>query len=385
MALNAIKQPRSVYVHVPFCRHRCGYCNFTLIADRDDLVEQYLQAIEIEMSQVEGRPQVDTIYLGGGTPSRLSARSLDYLLKLLDQRFELTAGGEFTIEANPDDLPGEIDSVIRDSKINRISLGVQSFDKEKLRSLDRDHDMSEIESALEATRTIADRFSIDLMFAAPHDSLDLWRSDLERATNCGATHVSTYELTYEKGTQFWNRMNAGDLKQTDQETSADFYEATISQLQAAGFQQYEISSFARDGHCSRHNQVYWSGNPYLAFGPGASGFLSNVRYTNHRSVTRYLSAVLEGETAIKENQKLSARELAAEQIVFGLRMIDGVDLHHFRSNTEMELTDLVPEPVLLDLVNMELIEYSDSRLKMTKAGLFVGDLVCSTILNSVEV
>ena len=109
MALNAIKQPRSVYVHVPFCRHRCGYCNFTLIADRDDLVEQYLQAIEIEMSQVEGRPQVDTIYLGGGTPSRLSARSRDHLLKLLDQRFELTAGGEFTIEANPDDLPGEID------------------------------------------------------------------------------------------------------------------------------------------------------------------------------------------------------------------------------------------------------------------------------------
>lgn len=384
MALSSKRSPRSVYVHVPFCRHRCGYCNFTLVANRDELVEQYMQAIEIEMSQVEGRPEVDTIYLGGGTPTRLPAQSLEYLLRLLDQRFELTNDGEFTIEANPDDLPGEVESVIRDSRVNRISLGIQSFDQEKLRSLDRDHDATQIETAIEATKAIADRFSIDLIFAAPHDSLEIWQADLQRGIDCGATHISTYELTYEKGTQFWNRMNAGELTETDQNESADFYEATIVQLHAAGFQQYEISSFAREGHRSRHNQVYWSGNPYLGFGPGASGLIANVRYTNHRSVTRYLQAVLGGSTAIEENQLMTPEELAVEYIVFGLRMNDGVDLHRFRKNTNMELTDLVPESVLTDLVSMELIEYSDSRLKMTQAGLFVGDLVCSTILNASE-
>lgn len=373
--------PRSVYVHVPFCRHRCGYCNFTLIANRQDLVDDYLQAVEIEIAQVEGRPQVDTIYLGGGTPSRLPARALDYLLRLLDQRFELTAGGEFTIEANPDDVPGEIEAVIRNSLINRISLGIQSFHPQKLRSLDRDHDPAQIESALNSVRAMVDQFSIDLIFAAPHDHPEIWQDDLQKGVSSGATHISTYELTYEKGTQFWNRLNKGELVEADEQVSADYYQATIDSLHQAGFEHYEVSSFARAGHRSQHNQVYWSGLPYLAFGPGASGFLSGTRYTNHQSVTRYLKTVLLGDTAIQESQALSDQEMAVEQVVFGLRLIEGVDLNRFRDKTGKELVQVVPESVLTELVDNQLIEWTASRLKLTQKGLFVGDSVCTSILN----
>lgn len=256
-----MKAPRSVYVHVPFCRHHCGYCNFTLVADRDYLIDDYLQALEIEISQVEGRPLVDTIYLGGGTPSRLPARALSFLLKMLDQRFQLAADGEFTIEVNPEDLPGDIDEVIADSPINRISLGIQSFHAEKLRSLDRPHDVNEIERAMDSAHRIVDRISLDLIFAAPHDSSEIWSQDLQRASASPATHISTYELTYEKGTRFWNQMNRQELTAKDDETCAQYYEDTIEQLTAAGFEHYEISSFAKAGHRSRHNLVYWSGIP----------------------------------------------------------------------------------------------------------------------------
>jgi len=348
-------------------------------------MDEFLQAIEIEMSQVEGRPQVDTIYLGGGTPSRLPADKLTYLLRMLDQRFDLVEGGEFTLEANPDDLPGEIASVVGDSRINRISLGVQSFDEQKLRSLDRDHDRGQIEASLESIRTIADRFSLDLIFAAPYDSPELWQADLKAAIDCGAGHVSTYELTYEKGTRFWNRLNRKELTEVDQDRSADYYQEAISGLGEAGLQQYEISSFAVVGQRSRHNLTYWSGKPYLAFGPGASGFLSGVRYTNHRSVSRYLKQVLSGGTAIDEVQMVSAKEQAVDRIVFGLRMIDGIDLKSFESTTRMALTDVVPEAVLRDLQQMELLVWTEDRLKLTKQGLFVADLVCSTIMKSGQV
>ena len=372
--------PRSVYVHVPFCRHRCGYCNFTLVAGRDHLVDDYLQALEIEVSQVEGRPEVDTIYLGGGTPSRLPAKSLGYLLKLLDQRFDLVADGEFTIEANPDDLPGEIESVIGDSRINRISLGVQSFNQDKLKSLDRDHDVAQIDSAIKSVREIADRFSIDLIFAAPHDSLEIWQDDLARGIDSDATHVSTYELTYEKGTLFWNRHHHGELQPADDEICAKYYESTITRLAQAGFEHYEISSFARDGHRSQHNQVYWSGLSYLACGPGASGLIGSVRYTNHRSVSRYLNNVLAGESAMEESQSLSARELAVDQLVFGLRMIQGVDLEEFRHQTKFDAADLIPQQMIDQWSQQGLVTLESQRLQLTGRGLLLADTICSRIL-----
>ena len=372
--------PRSVYIHVPFCRHRCGYCNFTLVAGRDYLIDDYLRAIEQELSVVIQNPiQVDTIYLGGGTPSRLPKAALERLLNMLGRRFYLSERGEFTMEANPDDLPSDIAETIRQSQINRISLGIQSFSVSKLRSLDRDHDLSQIKDALDIVRDIVDRFSVDLIFAAPHDSPEIWQSDLDSAIETGAQHISTYELTYEKGTNFWKKKLQRQLQPSPDDLCAEYYLATIERLTTANYQHYEISSFAKSGHRSFHNQVYWSGKPYFALGPGASGFVNQTRYTNHRSVKRYLTQVLQGKSAVAESHLLSDWELANDQLVFGLRRIEGVHVGNFRQETGWSIEQLVPDALMQTWLKQALLEFEGDFLRLTKRGLLFADTVCSQI------
>lgn len=371
--------PRSVYIHVPFCRHRCGYCNFTLVAGRDYLIDDYLKAIEQELSAIQRPIQVETIYLGGGTPSRLPKAALERLLSILNERFVLSDQGEFTMEANPDDLPGEIAETIHHSQINRISLGIQSFSVPKLRSLDRDHDLSQIEDAMDVVREIVDRFSVDLIFAAPHDSLEIWRADLSHAIETGAQHISTYELTYEKGTKFWNKKLRRQLEPSSDDLCAEYYLSTIKQLTAAHYQHYEISSFAKPGFRSAHNQVYWSGKPYLAAGPGASGFVNRVRYTNHQSVTRYLKQILQGKSAVAESHSMSDWELANDQLVFGLRRIEGIHLLNFQKHSGWSVDQLVPENFMKTWLEQGLIEFEKGYLRLTQRGLLFADTVCSQI------
>ena len=374
-----VETPRSVYVHVPFCRHRCGYCNFTLVAGRDYLIADYLKAIELELNKIKTPLEVDTIYLGGGTPSRLPPQDLQTLLNLLGNKFRLAEGGEFTMEANPDDIPGEIDVVIRDSAINRISLGIQSFSLPKLRSLDRDHDLSQIDRAVDSVRQIVDRFSIDLIFAAPHDSHSIWREDLSRGVASGATHISTYELTFEKGTLFWNRKRRKQIHSPPEELCVTYYNTAIEHLSESGFVHYEISSFAKLNQRSRHNQVYWNGQPYWAFGPGASGFVNGERYTNHRAVKRYLKQVLNGQSAIEESRLLTDQETAIDQIVFGLRLIEGIDLCQFEQQTGYRLKDLVPAESLSAWAEAELLTLDKNRLRLTSRGILFADTICSQI------
>ncbi|MGI9515761.1 MAG: radical SAM family heme chaperone HemW [Pirellulaceae bacterium] len=371
--------PRSVYIHIPFCRHHCEYCNFTVVAGREYLIDQFLQALAVELQQLDGRPELDTLYLGGGTPSRLPAPALAALLDLICGHFELAAAAEFTIEANPEDLPGEIGQVIDDSRINRISLGIQSFDSQKRQRLDRDHSDIQIANALDFCRQHTRSFSIDLIFAAPADNPGMWQADLQQAIHCGAHHVSTYELTIEKGTRFWNRKLHGQLQTADDEQCAALFETTIATLTDSGFEHYEVSSFARPGFRSRHNQIYWTGRSYWAFGPGACGLVDGRRFTNHRSTTRYLKAVLSGQPAFEEEQHLSAREMAQERIVFGLRMTEGIDLNAFREETRLAENEVVPSSLLNELQDQGLIEFSPQRLKLTSRGLLFGDLVCSRI------
>ena len=374
--------PRSAYIHIPFCRHHCDYCNFTVVAEREYLVEGYLNALSNELGSVHGKPELDTLYLGGGTPSRLPPHVLARLLDLILAHFELSGDAEVTMEANPEDLPGEIGEVVADSPINRISLGVQSFNQEKRASLDRDHSDLQIARALDFCRQHTASFSIDLIFAAPLDGPQIWNQDLDQAVSCGAQHVSTYELTIEKGTRFWSLRERGELATSDDEQCARLYETTIRHLAKSGFDHYEVSSFARPGYRSRHNTAYWMGQPYFAFGPGASGLVNGRRFTNHRSTTRYIKAVLSGQPAWEEEQQMTPSELALEKIVFGLRMTEGIDLDRFRSDSGMEVNDLVNQTLLEQLQVQGLIDWSKDRLKLSPRGLLLGDFVCSRIYNS---
>jgi oxygen-independent coproporphyrinogen-3 oxidase len=374
--------PKSVYFHIPFCRHRCGYCNFTLVAGRDYLVDDFLAAIERELSQLTERPSVSTVYFGGGTPSRLPPPAMARMLELVERFFVLQPGAEFTLEANPEDLPGEIADLIAASPVNRISLGVQSFDPQRLRLLDRHHTASQIDRALDSVRSIVERFSVDLIFGLPGDEQGKWQRDLEQAIGSGAGHLSTYELTIEKGTEFWTRQRrTGSLLAAD-DRLADLYEQTIDCLVGAGFEHYEISSFARPGERSRHNQVYWNGDPYLAFGPGAASLVDHVRTTNHRSVTRYLREVLGNRPAAEESQPLTPFEMAQEQLVFGLRRVEGVDLNAWSNRNNLRLAQVVPANLLDRLVDEGLIVVGNNRIRFTHRGLMVGDHVCQSLLNS---
>jgi oxygen-independent coproporphyrinogen III oxidase len=291
-----LQTPRAAYVHVPFCAHRCGYCDFTLVAGKDHLIESYLSALERELAgTVEGTAgrgaKLDTLYFGGGTPSHLSPAQLCRLFELVLSRWELSPGSEFTIEANPVDLTDERIGVLAEYGVNRISLGVQSFDDQLLAVLERNHHGSTIGEVLKRLRGTIDNVSFDLIFAVPGQTLELWRDSLRQTVELGARHVSTYGLTFEKGTSFWSRRQTGGLQAAPEELEREMYAHAMSFLQSRGFQQYEISSFALPGFRSRHNQVYWSGRPYLAFGPGASRFIDGVRETNHRSVTTWLQRI----------------------------------------------------------------------------------------------
>ena len=343
-------------------------------------MERYLLALERELASVVSEPcSVDTIYLGGGTPSHLGAKSLVKLLSLVQQTFALTEQGEFTMEVNPEDLPGEIESTLRDSLVNRISLGIQSFDEAKLRSLDRLHSRDQIMDAVSSACDLAEHVSFDLIFAAPVDSLKQWQQDLQQAIALPCDHLSTYELTIEKGTAFFNEQLHQRLEKPEDAQCAEYYEQTISTLAGAGFEHYEVSSFARPGGRSRHNQVYWSGASYWAFGPGASSYVDGVRRTNHHSVATYLKRMLAGESPIAELERLSMEERAMDRLVFGLRRLEGIDTGVFQEQTGCALEDLVEPQTWQTLLEQNLLTREGAFLKLTKRGLMVSDAISQTL------
>ena len=366
--------PRAAYIHVPFCRHRCGYCNFTVLAGHDNLAEQYLEALARELSALATPRAVHTLYVGGGTPTRLAASQLQRLLTLVAQWFGWQDGYEFTVEANPADLDRGKAAALADAGVNRISLGVQSFQADKLAILERDHEPRQIFRAYELARRFVDCVSLDLIFATPGETLADWRADLRTACELQPDHVSTYGLTFEKGTLFWNRRMRGELAEPDEALQRELYEEAIDFLTPVGLLHYEVSSFSRPGRQCRHNQVYWSGGGYYAAGAGAARFVNGCRETNHRSVTTYVRRVLAGDDPVAERETLGPEEAARERLVFGLRMLAGVDRDAFRAETGYEITSLVGNP-LEKYVRLGLLELDGRRIRLTREGLMVSDSI----------
>jgi oxygen-independent coproporphyrinogen-3 oxidase len=366
--------PRSAYIHVPFCRHRCGYCDFTLVAGRDDLIESYLAALNRELDSVDSPMELDTLFLGGGTPTHLSTVQLERLFELLCRRFRLAAGAEFSVEANPADVAEERVAVLADAGVNRVSLGVQSFDDSILRTLERDHDAAIVEAAVDRLRRRIDNISLDLIFAVPGQSLPLWKDTLQRAIALRPAHVSSYGLTVEKGTVFWNRRRKGLLPSLPDELEREMYAAAMDELAAAGFEQYEISNYARPGFACRHNEIYWTGKPYVAFGPGAASFVNGVRKTNHRSVTTWIKRLLAGQSPVMEFEQLRPENAARERLVIGLRRIVGVDLSQFATETGFSVDQLAAEPIQRH-VAAGLLQRTLTHLRLTREGRFLSDTV----------
>ncbi len=380
MTIAAFEAPRSVYVHVPFCVHRCGYCDFTLVAGRDDLQDEYLRALEIELAVLPGsRAPVDTVFLGGGTPTQLTAPRLERLLALLHEHFDWQSGGEFSVEANPVGLTEDKLHVLKAAGINRISLGVQSFDAQVLSTLERDHREAEIIECLNLCRRYFDNLALDFIFAVPDQSLELWRETLQRAIALEPTHISTYGLTFEKGTKFWSRRSKGLLQQADNDLELAMFEAAMDQLAAAGFGQYEISNFARPGFESRHNQVYWAGRPYWGFGPGAASYLNGVRRLNHRSTTKWIERVLSSQSTVFESEQLEPEHRARELAVLSLRTRAGIDRSRFRIASGFDLDELLQSD-LQRLCRRGLLTDDGERVTLTRTGICLADTVAGELL-----
>ena len=375
--------PRAAYIHVPFCRHRCGYCNFTLIAGRDDLVERYIKALAIELAALERPCEVDTLFLGGGTPTHLEPVQLARLLDQVKHWFPLAPGGEFSIEANPIDLADsqatERSAVLAAAGVTRISLGAQSFRADKLRLLERDHDAAGIRRAFELARGLARSVSLDLIFGAPGETPAQWQADLDAALELAPDHVSTYGLTFERGTRFWSRRLHGELAQLPEETERELYALAIDRLTSAGFEHYEVSNFARPGHRCRHNEVYWAGAEYFAAGPGAARYVAGRREVNHRSTLTWIDRLERGQSPVAESETLDAEDRARELLVLALRRREGIALEEFRRRTGYEIDALVGRDVAR-YVELGLFEEEQGRLKLTREGLFVSDAIWPAFL-----
>lgn len=372
-------QPRHAYVHVPFCRHRCGYCDFTLVAGRDDLLDRYYAALQRELDRLVTPLSLDTLYLGGGTPSHLGPDGLRRLFALLHERLRPVPNAEISVEANPLDVTPEFVTAVGECGITRVSLGAQSLDATVLAALDRDHRPDDVRRAADQLLTSGLTVSLDLMTAAPGQSLAEVEADLSAAVGLAVEHISVYCLTWEKGTAFEVRRQKGQLQQVDNAIEQAMFEAAIDRLTAAGYEHYEVSNFARPGHRCRHNEAYWECRPWEAFGPGAARFDGRTRITNHRSTTTWINRVLAGTDCVGDVDAMSAEAAASERLVVGLRRRAGIDRVAFYAASGSDL-DRLAGSAIARWIAAGLAEDDGRVLRLTRAGLLVSDSLWADVL-----
>ncbi|MCH1439421.1 MAG: radical SAM family heme chaperone HemW [Rubripirellula sp.] len=349
------------------------------MADRDDLIERYLKAIDLELCRLD-TPTIDTLFVGGGTPTHFDAEHLQSFLKIVRERFHLSGCCEWSMEANPEDITRDKVAMLHDHGVNRISLGVQSFNIDKLRVLERGHSPETAVNAVRAVAEMIDNVSIDLIFAAPGETLADWQSDLAVVSGLPVTHVSTYALTFEKGTSFWSRRAQGDLSAASESCEVDMYQAARQELSVAGFHHYEISSFACEGSQCQHNLGYWKGLGWYAAGPGAARFVEGRREVNHRSTTTYLRRMESGDSPTAEREAITREQYARERAAFGIRMIDGVDLEVLESETGVPLAELCGDVINQSISEGLLVKPLPNWIRLSDRGILFADTIASRLL-----
>ena len=365
-------RPVAAYLHIPFCYQRCGYCNFTLLAGREDLHARFVAAILTELSWLETPQPVETIFLGGGTPSILSPELMERLLEGIATWLPIQGLKEWTIEANPRDITESNLKRWRDFGINRVSIGGQSFQSRKLKVLERDHSSAELTRAIELAISMVPRVSLDLIFAAPEETLDEWYKDLTQVIRCGVGHVSTYGLTIEKGASFYGRLQRQEISKIDEQIELDMYNLAIDTLGASGIEQYEISNFAVDGQACQHNQAYWNSDRWWGFGPSAASYLGSTRAVNHRGTLQYLRKIESGVSPIAEQECLSLEQQCRERFVFGMRQRKGVQWEQLRLQFPRQAAIQIQKR-LENHIGHGWIERHGQYVRLTRSGLVISD------------
>lgn len=372
------KKPTSAYVHIPFCTQICYYCDFSKVFIKNQPVDSYLDHLLQEFHSYDIQ-KLRTLYIGGGTPTALSASQLEVLLEGLTKNLDLSMLKELTIEANPGDLDADKIAVLKNSAVNRVSLGVQTFDDKMLKKIGRSHTEKDIYENIDRLKLAGfDNISIDLIYALPGQTMDQVKDNVAKAIALDIPHMSLYSLILENHTVFMNRMRRGKLPLPKEELEAEMFEYIIAELERAGFEHYEISNFSKQGFESRHNLMYWDNAEYYGIGAGASGYVDGIRYKNHGPIRHYLKAIEEGNARINE-EHLSPREQMEEEMFLGLRKKSGVSMARFEEKFERSFQELYGE-IVKDLILQGLIQLDGDRVRMTKRGLFLGDTVAERFI-----
>ncbi|MFS5903068.1 radical SAM family heme chaperone HemW [Streptococcus agalactiae] len=373
-----LKKPTSAYVHIPFCTQICYYCDFSKVFIKNQPVDAYLQALIREFRSYD-ITELRTLYIGGGTPTSISAVQLDYLLTELSRDLNLNTLEEFTIEANPGDLTVDKIEVLQKSAVNRVSLGVQTFNDKHLKRIGRSHNEAQIYSTIDALKTAGfQNISIDLIYALPGQTMDDVRSNVAKALSLNIPHLSLYSLILEHHTVFMNKMRRGKLHLPTEDLEAEMFEYIISEMERNGFEHYEISNFTKPGFESRHNLMYWDNVEYYGVGAGASGYLDGIRYRNRGPIQHYLKGVSEGNARLSE-EVLSKNEMMEEELFLGLRKKEGVSIGKFQQKFGTSFEKRYGQ-IVQELQSDGLLKENNGFIQMTKKGLFLGDTVAEKFI-----
>jgi len=332
-----------IYIHIPFCAIKCMYCDFYSIADREESIPRFVNALisEIQRCQIDTTEwKIDTIFIGGGTPSLLEAKQIESILEALAAKYDLSSVKEFTIEANPGEAPKERLRDFRSFGINRISMGVQSLEPKLLKFLTRIHSVEQVFETFENARAVGfENVNCDLIYAIPGQSWEIWERDLNRIIELEPNHISAYTLTLEKGTDLFTLVKNKKVTMPKDGQTGEWFLKTHEMMKMNGYASYEISNFSRSGMECEHNLHYWRIHPYLAFGPSAHGFDGTNRWNNSRSLDQYLQQIESDSSPVSMKETLSEKDRLNELIGFGLRMNEGINLKRIPEKYQNEFNN----------------------------------------------
>ncbi|MPQ24555.1 radical SAM family heme chaperone HemW [Bacillus paralicheniformis] len=375
---------KAAYIHIPFCEHICHYCDFNKFFIQSQPVDEYLRSLEKEMAnsmEAAGQPELKTIFIGGGTPTSLSAAQLERLLDSIHRVLKPSESlAEFAVEANPDDLSAEKLEVLKAAGVDRLSFGVQTFEDELLKKIGRVHEQKDVLVSFERARKAGfDNISLDLMFGLPGQTIGHFASSLDTALALGAEHYSIYSLIVEPKTVFYNLMKKGRLHLPPQDQEAEMYELVMRKMEEAGIGQYEISNYAKKGYESKHNLTYWNNEEYFGLGAGAHGYINGERTVNAGPVKHYIDLIEQSGFPYKEKHRVTKNEQIEEEMFLGLRKTAGVDKEHFFEKYGRTVDDLFPK-VLRSLEETGLIVNTSKNVFLTHNGKLLGNEVFQAFL-----
>ncbi|MCF2664438.1 radical SAM family heme chaperone HemW [Oscillibacter valericigenes] len=380
--MKTAAKPLGLYVHIPFCKQKCAYCDFYSLSGNEGLMDDYTDALCAHLTETApfaAGHTVDTVYFGGGTPSYLGEKRLVQILKTILKKYRVDRHAEITLEANPDSAGDQKAlKALRKAGFNRVSLGMQSACDEELREIGRVHTMDQVRAAVEAARKAGfDNLSLDLIYGLPHQTQDRWAANLAAAVDLAPDHLSCYGLKVEEGTPLYTRRDDAGLPGDDEQ--ADMYLYTVDYLRRFGYFQYEISNFARTGRESRHNLKYWTLGEYAGFGPGAHSDFGDVRYAYEKDLAGYIRGVREGTPMLSENDRIPPMDRDTEWLMLGLRTVRGLDPKVFEQRFRRRFSMFLP--FLTQCEQAGYAVYEEDRWHLTPKGFLVSNQIIGGMLD----